>query len=775
MTTEFNFGFLNNTQFVNQFVGNSDPQDIYSFSVNTPSNFNLALTNLSTDADVRLIQDNNNNGIIDAGDVEVARSELFDNLDESINLSSLETGNYLVDVYQFEGNTNYTLALSTTNPSNLLPTEFNLGNLNGNQTFNGFVDSRNTVDTYQFSLDTTRSFNLFLSGLSADADVRLIQDANNNGLVDFGEEIARSELTSNSDESISDDSLAAGDYLVQVYQFQDNTDYTLGLSTPDSVASSTVDLVGQFGTINLPDTVDFRDDGTASVSVINQSNAVAQGPVSVNLYISTDNNIDRDADGELVNDRLLTTLTQNINLQPGQSTTFNLPYENLTSVVAPGAYHLIAEIDSPSFVESNERNNTASALVSAPGTDVVIDWNATALNAIQAVGEINKQGVLPTEGSRLLAITHAAIYDAVNAFEQQYTPYAVNTSAPLGASVEAAAVGAAYQTLVTLLPEQRALFDTQLTSSLAEISDSLTAEAEGLAFGQLVADQILALRTNDGSEDNTPYSPPQGEYVWRPGADGFAVSPNWGSVTPFALPNIAQFAPDGLDGTFGSDRYAREIEQVRTLGGLEDTAQTIITRDADQTEVAHFWSYDRSDTFRPYGQLNQITEEVAVRESNTLSENARLFAQLNIALADAAIVAWDAKYDVVQARPDDVIAEGLAENDGIPFTVGDPDWQPLLGTPTFPDYISGHTTFAGAFAGVLTNFFGEDYEFTAVSQELTDVTRSYGSFFEAAQEDGLSRVYGGVHVLEATITDALPTGVGIGNFVAQNIAQPLVA
>lgn len=775
MPAEFNVGLLNRTYLFNEFVGNTDRRDTYSFNLLTPGNFNLVLAGLNADADVRLIYDNNGNGLIDAGDREVAISERYNNADESIN-HYLAAGNYIVDVYQYSGNTNYSLALSTTGvgtPSNLLPTEVNIGTLNGSVTYNHFVGSTNTADTYRFNLSAPRNLTLSLTGLSADADIRLIRDANNNGIVDTGEEIARSELLSNANETISRNSLAAGNYLVQVYQYEGNTNYTLGLSATNPVSSSNVDLVGQFSTINLPDTIEFRDNGSASFVVTNRGNTVATGPVRVNLYISTDDNIDRNAAGQLHNDRLLATLTGNINLQPGQSATFNLPYENLTSVVAPGAYHIIAEIDTPTITESNEVNNVTSALVSAPGTDVVLDWNATALNAIQAEGEITRGGVAPTVGSRLLAITHAAIYDAVNAFTRTHTPYAVNAFAPAGASVEAAVAGAAYQALVTLLPSQRAFFDNQLARSLAEINGTQVSEQAGVAFGVSIANQILALRANDGSNNSTLYTPPAGNYVWRPDAGSSALGAHWGNVTPFAIGNVNWFAPDGLDGTLGTSLYAQEIEEVRRLGGRSNTARTTITRNADQTEVAVFWAYDRADTFRPYGQLNQIAEEIAVREGNTLAENARLFAQLNIALADAAIVAWDAKYDYVQPRPDDVIAGGIAENDGLAFTVGDPNWQPLLPTPPFPDYISGHSTFGGVFAGVMTNFFGDNYEFTAVSQELTDVTRSYGSFYEAAFEDAISRVYGGVHTREASVTDALPVGINIGNFVAQTVAQPL--
>ena len=434
------------------------------------------------------------------------------------------------------------------------------------------------------------------------------------------------------------------------------------------------------------------------------------------------------------------------------------------------------------IAEISQNNNTKqiSKLVSATGSDVVLDWNATALNAIQAEGKAGR-GVPPTLGSRLLAITSLSVYDAVNAFDRTHTSYAVNTDAPVGASEEAAAAAAAHRVLVKLLPNQTQLFDRQLARSLAEINDTPQAEADGVAFGNFVADTILASRADDGSSNNAPYVPPAGDYVWRPNTEGanvgVALGPNWGKVKPFAIPNTAQFAPNGLDGVPGTDRFVKELEEVRVIGGKENTAATTVTRTPDQTEIAVFWAYDRPDSFRPYGQLNQIAQEVAMREENTLPENARLFAELNVALADGAIVAWDAKYNgkVIQPRPDDLITGGFAEKKGISGTLTDPEWEPLLNpTPPFPDYISGHSTFAGAFAGVMTNFFGENYSFTAVSQEMPGVTRTYNSFYDAAYDDAISRVYGGIHVREATVDDALPTGFAVGNFVAQNLFKIVV-
>ncbi|WP_013323524.1 CARDB domain-containing protein [Gloeothece verrucosa] len=529
------------------------------------------------------------------------------------------------------------------------------------------------------------------------------------------------------------------------------------------------DLIAQFTKIKLPDTVEFGDQGQVKIKITNQGNTTATGPINLELWSSTDNNIDK-------NDVLLANQTKNINLKPFQSITLTINYDNNTSAIAPGAYNLIARVDSQNQVaELEENNNTVSRLVSAPNTDVVIDWNATALNAIQAEGEAGR-GIPPTVGSRLLALVSTAVYDTVNAFKHNYTAYAVDVNAPKGASLQAAAVGAAYRVLTQLIPQQTTLFNQQLVKSLAEITDLPVAETAGTLFGYSVADQILALRANDGSNNNAPYVPPTGDYVWQPDAPDFiALSPNWGQVTPWAIPSEEAFAPNGLDGTptHNPTLYAENIEEVRKIGGRFNTDITTLTRTPDQTQVAHFWSYDRADTFRPYGQLNQIAEEVAVREGTSLAENARLFASLNVALADAAIVAWAAKYKYTQPRPDDVIAGGIAANDGIDATVADPNWKPLLDTPPFPDYISGHSTFAGAFAGVLKNFFGDNYEFSVVSQELPGIVRNYNSFSDLATEDAISRVYGGVHVRESTITDALPTGLNIGNYVAENLFQPV--
>ncbi len=551
------------------------------------------------------------------------------------------------------------------------------------------------------------------------------------------------------------------------------------LSLTSSVSQP--DLVGSFGTINLPTTVDFGAQGTAQVIVTNQGQAIASGSSTVNLYISTDGQIDK-------NDALLTSVSTNLNLDAGQSVTLDLTYNNNTSVIAPGAYFLIAEVDADNQIaEQLETNNVTSKLVSGLNTNAVIDWNAIALNAIQAEGEAGR-GVAPTVGSRLMALVSTAVYDTVNAFNTLYPSYAVNVNAPANTSLGMAAVGAAYRVLSTQLSGQSSLFLQQVANSRSEILDSATAESRGFNFGILVGNQSMNLRANDGSNDNTPFTAPPGDYVWRPETSGptagVAVGANWGGVDTWAIGDINQFVSENnLDVTLegrpdtNPTLYAEEIEEVRLYGGLQNTDLTTTLRNADQTEMAVFFAYDRADTFRPYGHLNQIAQGIAVDEGNTLQDDASLFAALNTALADAVIIAWKEKYTELQPRPDDIIAGGFAANDGIASTVGDPDWKPLLSelmgvnSPPFPDYMSGHSAMGGAFAGVMTEYFGDNYVFSAVSQELPGVVRDFDSFYEAGMEDALSRIYGGVHVSEAC-TDSFEMGLAVGEFVAANFFQP---
>jgi len=143
---------------------------------------------------------------------------------------------------------------------------------------------------------------------------------------------------------------------------------------------------------------------------------------------------------------------------------------------------------------------------------------------------------------------------------------------------------------------------------------------------------------------------------------------------------------------------------------------------------------------------------------------------LIIAEAAAAIIAWDVKYAFNSWSP--ITAIHKADTDENPDTLSDPTWSPLLGTPNFPEYISGHSTFSGAAAAVLAVFYGsDDIPFTTGSEDLPGVARSFNSFSQAAEEAGMSRIYGGIHFMSANL-NGLASGVSLGGYVARNFLLP---
>jgi hypothetical protein len=565
------------------------------------------------------------------------------------------------------------------------------------------------------------------------------------------------------------------------------------------------DLVIQFADIFENPTIFPDEQGQLDIVVKNEGNTRFQGPINLKLYASTDKVLELNSLNTLGSvrgasdllqgkDELLGSLNSlNVNLRPGQSRTFTIDFAGsdfrTASVVSPGLYYLVGQVESANsnIAESNTNNNLATQIITEG--DVVIQWNSILLNAIQLAQ------TAPPLGARNQAIVHAAIYDAVNAIDRSYKPYLVNISASeaAGASKEAAAVEAAYQTLVTVFTDPqfapprfflnqgirdtlKATFDEQRQRSLAAIPDG-AAEDKGIAIGQQVARQILDSRRNDGAiTAQGAYTPGNRLGDWQPTfSDGEttnnttnlapALLPQWGLVKPFAINSVAQFRPDTLP-QYGSPRYAREFNRVKAIGSENSTVRT-----KDQTEIAQFWAYDRGDTFRPPGQLNELAQEVALAQGNTLEENARLFALLNIAQADAGISAWDTKYSFNQARPITVIRNGDRDNN--PNTVSDPNWEPLLDTPAFPDYISGHSVFGGVSAEILKLFYGTDnISFDIPSQELPGVARYFNSFSQVAQEDADSRLYGGVHIDSATV-DGVQVGKNVGTFVFNNYLTPV--
>ena len=393
--------------------------------------------------------------------------------------------------------------------------------------------------------------------------------------------------------------------------------------------------------------------------------------------------------------------------------------------------------------------NLGSSIGIPANGDVVTDWNTAALDAIR-VGK-----TAPPIASRSLAILHISIYDAVNGIARTNEPYLVQSLTSASASREAAASAAAHKALVTLFPAAASSFDALHAAILAAIPNG-PQKAAGIVWGEFVANQILASRANDGSGAIVPPPGGSGPGVWVPTPPAFApyLLPQWGLVAPFAMSSSSQFRPPGPP-SLDSEQYAADYNEVKELGAAVGS-----TRTEEQTQIALFWA-DGAGTETPPGHWNSIAQSIAAGQGNTLEENARLFALLNIAMADAAICAWDAKYTFHFWRP--VTAINFAE----PAL----NWASFIVTPPFPDYVSGHSTFSGAAATVLPLFYGtEDLPFTTGSDFLPGVSRSFSTCLDAAEEAAVSRLYGGIHFRSAN-EDGLQAGISIGEWTDSHYLQ----
>lgn len=393
------------------------------------------------------------------------------------------------------------------------------------------------------------------------------------------------------------------------------------------------------------------------------------------------------------------------------------------------------------------------AIVVPSSADVVTEWNEEVRDTIRATG------TPPPRASRAMAMLHGAMYDATNAITQTHQPYRFTGTAS-GASIDAAAAQSARDVLVALYPSRASIYDAKLAAHLAAIPNS-PAKSGGISLGSSVAADMVAWRSSDGSNSSSSYTPTNLPGRWQPTAPGFAPAllPQWASLQPFAMAAPSQFRPIAPPALTTAE-YAAAVNQVKELGSV-----TSSTRTADQTQIAQFWA-NGAGTETPPGHWNRIALEVAETRNLSVADNARMLAQLNVSLADAAIVSWECKYHYDLWRPITAIRE--ADTDGNPLTIDDDTWTPLLITPPFPEYTSGHSTFSGAGAAALAGFFGsDDIAFTIGSDDIADVERSYDSFSAAALESGLSRIYGGIHYSFAN-TAGLSSGDAVGAYVAAN-------
>ena len=393
------------------------------------------------------------------------------------------------------------------------------------------------------------------------------------------------------------------------------------------------------------------------------------------------------------------------------------------------------------------------ALVTAvgpAGADVITDWNQ------KAVPLVTKYS-LGAPAYRDLAIMHLAMYQCVNSVEPRYEPYKAKLDAPATVSKEAAAAVAAAVVLSKLHPEDQAKVDGELKQYLAQIPDG-PAKDEGIAFGQKVAEGIVTSRANDGSNAPDTYRPrtTAGRYV----ATSLLVVPMWGKVTPFALKSESQFRP-GPPISLKSREWADNYNEIKGIGAKNST-----TRSALQTETGRLWLYTGPGTFMPLAvQLSQT-------KALSVNENARLFALLAMATADAMVAVFDAKYHYEFWRPITAIRNG--DIDGNPQTDRDPAWDSLGPAPLHPEYPCAHCIVAGTAGTVMQAFFGTGTlpEFSLTTPTAPGVTHRWTRLEDYIQEPSNARVWSGIHYRFSTKVGT-DMGRKVADYTVQNYLQPL--
>ena len=389
----------------------------------------------------------------------------------------------------------------------------------------------------------------------------------------------------------------------------------------------------------------------------------------------------------------------------------------------------------------------------------VVQWNRALLVIVRTAGA-QPANVHPTHS---FALMHAAVYDAVNSIERSHRPYLVQlTHVSRHASQDAAAAAAAHQILVELYPAFQEALDEELQRSLAPIPDG-RAKVEGIRIGQTVAERTLALRSDDGS-DAAPipyvFGNEPGDYQSTP--PNFPPQPqftHWPFVTPFALPSAELFRPEAPP-VLESHQYADDFNEVKSLGVVDGTKAT-----PEEMLIGRFWNGPIQNFW------NEITQSAALAHHLSTARSARLFALLDLSIADGVIAFYDAKYAYNFWRP--VTAIRAADPTINPETLPDPDWLPeVINTAPDPSYPGAHAVVSSVSATVLIAFFERDhFVFNVTSEVLPGVERHFTRISAADEEATLSRIFAGQHFrFDETAGQLL--GQRVADFALEHILLP---
>ncbi|OIJ85655.1 vanadium-dependent haloperoxidase [Streptomyces colonosanans] len=386
---------------------------------------------------------------------------------------------------------------------------------------------------------------------------------------------------------------------------------------------------------------------------------------------------------------------------------------------------LAAGLTSPAFGSSAAHSPALPTATTGSGTSVV-EWNRE-LITILSDPKAQPATVHPT---RSFALLQAAEYDAVVSITRSGPAYLFSVSAPRGARADAAADQAAHDVLVALYPAKRAGVDQRLSSQLSAIPNGPGKQA-GMAVGAEVARRLISLRSHDGSSAKPPPFRPgdkPGEYRPTPPDFPAPVFTNWGSVKPFVLARGRQFRP-AVPPAVSTAAYATALNEVKRLGSKTSTART-----PDQTAAAKFWAAPLWIVW------NEVAQGLVTSQKASLDKAVKVFARLDLSLADTAIAMYDAKYTFLVWRP--VTAIRLGGTHYNPRIVGDPNWTPLLPTAPDPSDPGGHAALGQAAATALAGVYGARHHLAVTSK---GVTRTFSGFQDVATEAWLSRIWSGQH------------------------------
>ena len=382
--------------------------------------------------------------------------------------------------------------------------------------------------------------------------------------------------------------------------------------------------------------------------------------------------------------------------------------------------------------------------------DAVLLWNDVALAEVAA----NNQ--LPPDGARTLAMVHVAVFDAVNAIDRRFEPYALHEHAVAGASANAAVASASYTVLVGLFPSREAPLAEAYAAALAQVPDG-PAKHAGIELGRRAAHMCHERRAHDGTGVRTVYAPQTSPGVYVP--TSLPASSEWPMVEPWSMQTPTQFRPPAPP-ALTSDAWARDFDEVKRLGS-KDSAE----RSAADTETAIFW------TITGPAAWNSVVRSLASSRPATLVAQARLFALVNVAAMDSFIAVFDAKYAYEFWRP--ITAIRRAEIDGNDATEADATWSPLVETPLHPEYPCAHCISSAAVGEVLEAEFGtgEVPVIAMTSAAVPGVVHRWTRIGDYVEEVNNARIFAGVHYRNsAAVGEAM--GRGVGQQVVATLMRP---